>query len=84
MNNTRIISRKMLSGNDKYDYCPFCMAELEASNVDYKAVLRPLWKIVTATYRGKGMRDFLQERYECQRCKKADITVNDFVTAYCK
>lgn len=81
---TRIISRKRTSGETKYSYCPYCVRELEADEKDYKEVLQPLFRVLTGTYMGEGKRDLLEEHYECSRCGKKNITVENFLEVYCK
>lgn len=80
----KIISRKRMSGESKYSYCPYCVTELEAEEKDYKEILQPLFKVLTGTYVGEGKRDLLEEHYECSRCGNKNITVDTFLNVYCK
>lgn len=84
MANAKIISRKQMSGESEYAYCPFCKNELEQDGKDYKELLHPLFKIVTARWDDEVKREILDAHYECPRCKKADITVDTFLQIYCK
>lgn len=86
--NKRIISRKQLEGKTKYEYCPWCVTELENEGKDWKELLRPLFRVKTAEpflnekgdYTGK---DIVETHYECSRCKSERITVDTFVRQYC-
>lgn len=82
--NAKIISRKQRTGEDKYDFCPFCRHELEEEGKDYKEFLQPLFTVVTAKWDDEVKRDIFSTHYECPRCRKADITVETFVSLYCK
>jgi C4-type Zn-finger protein len=84
MPNPKIISRKQMNGESEYAYCPFCKTELEADGKDYKEVLHPLFRIVTAKWDDDVKREILDTHYECPRCKKADITVDTFLKVYCR
>ena len=83
MPNPKIISRKQLSGENDYSFCPYCLKELRAEGKDPKDYLQPLFKIVTATYQEAFKRDLIESHYECPRCKKTDITVDTFMQIYC-
>lgn len=82
--NVRIVSRSLLEGTKKYDYCPYCMKELKEQQVDYQTVLKPLFRITKAIYDPKRQKETLADFYECTRCKRADITVETFLDFYCE
>jgi predicted SprT family Zn-dependent metalloprotease len=84
MANPKIISRKQMSGETQYTYCPFCFKELNSQGKDYKEFMQPLFEVVTAKWDEAGKRDIITKHYECPRCKKADITVETFLEVYCK
>lgn len=83
----KIITRKQLSGNSKYDYCPFCVRELEAEGKEWKEILRPLFQVKIAEPMkiedGQWTRDYIETRYECGRCKNDRIDTEVFVKLYC-
>lgn len=84
----KIISRKQLSGNSRYDYCPYCVKELEHEGQEWQKTLRPLFQIITAepmkTADGKWAgRDYIDTHYECGMCKSERITTETFVRVYC-
>lgn len=83
MANVKILSRKQLEPEDKYDYCPYCVKEMKDRNQDWQKDLAPLFIVTTAEYRGPEQRDFVSRHYECPRCKRADITVDTFYKFYC-
>jgi len=80
MPDTRIISRKQMSGEDKYSYCPFC---IDKHPGDYEKTLQPLFVVTTATPLGTG-KDYIEKHYECTNCQRRNITVDDFVRKYCR
>lgn len=83
MPNPRLISRKQLSGESDYSFCPFCLKELRAEGKEPKDYLQPLFQVKTMTYQTKQKRDTVESHYECPRCKRADITVDTFLEVYC-
>jgi hypothetical protein len=84
MANPKIISRKQINGESEYAYCPFCKDELIQDGKDYKELLQPLFRIVTAKWDDEVKREILDTHYECPRCRKTDITVDTFLKVYCK
>lgn len=86
MSEKRIISRKMMEGSSKYHFCPFCVDELTKEGKDYKEMLRPLFRVVTAEYlpgtEGQQGGEYLDTHWECPRCKNAHITVRSFTHFY--
>jgi hypothetical protein len=82
--NDRIIARSLLEGTKKYDYCPYCVKELTAQGQDYQSTLKPLFRLVKATYDQKRQKEIRYETYECPKCKRADITVETFLDFYCE
>lgn len=84
----KIIFRKQMEGATKYDYCPYCVKELENDGKSWRETLRPLLRVKTAeeiydengNYTGK---DIIDTHYECSRCHSERITVDTFVREYC-
>ena len=84
MTNIRIVSRKQMSGEDLYSFCPFCAKNVKAAGKKPEEELRPLFVITTAEYDKDRGREFYDKHYECQNCTRKNITAQDFIDAYCK
>ncbi|MCQ2587951.1 MAG: hypothetical protein MJ174_07535 [Treponema sp.] len=85
--NERFISKKRLSAGNKYNYCPYCVKELEEAGKPYTDVLLPLWKLVTArpVERQDGTtKDCFYSSYICERCKRKNLDTKDFMIVYCR
>lgn len=69
---TRVISRKQMSGNTIYTYCPNCYRRVKRANIDYKSELKPLWCLTNKNLykldNSLGMVMF-EKTYQCQVCK---------------
>ena len=88
----RVVERVALGGATKYSYCPYCVRRAEAAGKDYKAELRPLWRVtykVLYSINGvDGMYGF--ERVdECPVCRDRDgeplsIGAEDWERSYTK
>lgn len=86
-----VTSRKSLSGNSRYSYCPFCVQRAKSARQDYKAVCKPL-QVVTYKnlYRVNQQGDckiIWEREYECTSCKEMNgqprkISMDDFISAY--
>lgn len=87
MGNKREISHKYLEGKSKYEFCPWCVNEMEQNGINWQEKLRPLKLVVTAeamklsdgTYR-----DYVEKHYECIKCGRSNITEKTFVLHYCE
>lgn len=84
MPNAKLVSRKQMNPEGDYSYCPYCRSEAEAEGKNYKEVLPPLFKVVTAKWDNEVEREILDTHYECPKCKAADITVETFLKVYCQ
>lgn len=88
MSEKKIISRKQLPGNTKYEYCPHCVTALEHEGKDWKTILRPLFQVKTAEpiRNAEGQitgQNYIDTHYECGRCHSERISVDTFVRTYC-
>lgn len=85
MENIKEVSKKMMSGDTKYSYCPYCVAKAQKEGVKYKDVLRPLMVITYSIYQkdanGNG-KLFYDEKYRCSNCNSDRITVDTFRLFY--
>lgn len=81
----KVLNKKMLTDDNKYHFCPYCVRELEKEGQNYKEILKPLWKITTVEgiKREDGsFMDYIDTHYECTRCHNDRITVDSFRLAY--
>lgn len=79
--NNRIISKKTLSGNTKYEYCPYCLKKCEENGQNYKEKIKPMVKIVMGVptlQKDNKYAESIEEVYECLCCQRANITPDDF------
>lgn len=86
MSNKKILRTIYLLGNNKYEFCPYCVLKYELDGKDYKEILRPLKKIITSEridYGGGKVIDYIDEHFECPSCKSENINTNTFVRFYC-
>ena len=83
--NSRIISTKYLPEGDKYCYCPICIDRYTKEGTDWRAILKPLKKVVIAESvknQDGTYADLLDERYECSNCRFTNINVETFRRYY--
>ena len=86
--NKRIISSKILSRGNKYNYCPWCMKKWqdEGGGKDWAEKL-PTLKLVKLAEpiqeKDGSIREVITEHYECIKCGASNITENTFVVMYC-
>ena len=86
-----VISKKVLSGNSRYSYCPFCYQRIKRAGLDYKAELRPL---LSVTYKNLYRVDnagtakiVFEKTLECPVCRDIEghpkkITLDDFCAVF--
>lgn len=85
MSNIREISKKYLSGETKYSFCPFCVQELEHEGKNYKEMLKPLVLIKTVEQiknKDGTYSEYYDQHYECSRCQNRKITTETFRLFY--
>lgn len=87
----KVLSRKPLSGNSRYSYCPYCYHRVKMAGQDFKSVLKPLQSV---TYKNLykvdangGAKILIETELECTACRDRDghpkrITLDDFSKAY--
>lgn len=84
MANIKILSRKQLTGDNIYAYCPACVKALQDAGREPKDNLPPLFKVVTSEWLPDVKREYVSTHYECPKCGNKNITHETFYEAYCK
>ena len=90
MANKREVSHKYLSGKSRYDYCPFCVKQIEEEGItDWlsKEKLKPLKRIETVEpilQSDGSYREYYDHHYECIKCGNTNINTNTFYFFYCR
>ena len=83
MANIKIIQRRQLDAEGRYNYCPDCARKLKAEGKEIKDNLPPLFSVVTAEYMPQCDKEYISEHFECTRCGNKNITLETFYNAYC-
>lgn len=91
--NYRILSKHQIKDRSKYNFCPYCWQELRSQGVfedkilKDPATLQTLWYtklLVIEQNDNKEKTTYIEENYQCTRCKRKNITVDDFCAFYTK
>lgn len=85
------LSKHQLKDRIKYNFCPFCWKELRSQGILEDKILKDpqtlqtLWfvKILTKEQNKNGEKiTYIEESYQCTRCKRKSINVDDFYAFY--
>lgn len=87
------LEKHQLKDRIKYNFCPFCWKDLKAGGILEDRILKDSSTLQTLWYLKLMVKEetdqggeitYVEESYQCARCKRKDITVDDFEAAYCK
>ena len=86
MSNKREISHKYLEGKTKYEFCPYCVKQMEQEGINWKEKLKPLKLVKTAEaikQNDGSYIEYVDSHYECIKCGAANINTETFRMYYC-